>query len=78
MNSWAPFSNPFIEQKSTDNWLTDRMTDEALEFMDLHKEGPFLINLNYYAVHAPVRARSEELLQKYLDKPVDSVHGQGM
>lgn len=75
---WAPFSNPFIEQKPTDNWLTDRMTDEAIEFIDLHKEEPFLINLNYYAVHAPVRARSEELLQKYLDKPVDSVHGQGI
>jgi arylsulfatase A-like enzyme len=75
---WAPFNNPFIEQKPTDNWLTDRLTDEAIEFMDIHKEEPFLINLNYYAVHAPVRARSEELLQKYLNKPVDSITGQGI
>ncbi|SDW28978.1 Arylsulfatase A [Lutibacter oricola] len=74
---WAPFSNPFIEQKPTDNWLTDRLTDDAIEFIGEHKEDPFLINLNFYAVHRPIRARSEELLQKYLSKPVDSVTGQG-
>ncbi len=75
---WAPFNNPFIEQKPTDNWLTDRLTDEAIEFMANHKDEPFLINLDYYAVHKPIRARSEEGLQKYLNKPVDSLRGQGM
>jgi len=75
---WAPFSNPFIEQKPNDNWLTDRLTDDAIEFIGKHKDGPFLINLNFYAVHRPIRARSEELLQKYLTKPVDSVTGQGI
>ncbi|WP_298365777.1 sulfatase [uncultured Lutibacter sp.] len=75
---WAPFSNPFIEQKSTDKWLTDRLTDDAIEFIGEHKDEPFLINLNYYAVHRPIRARSEELLQKYLTKPVDSITGQGI
>ncbi|WP_245949287.1 sulfatase [Lutibacter citreus] len=75
---WAPFSNPFIEKKPNDNWLTDRLTDDAIEFIGEHKDGPFLINLNFYAVHRPIRARSEELLQKYLTKPVDSVTGQGI
>jgi len=75
---WAPFSNPFIEKKPDDNWLTDRLTDEAIDFMDAHKEEPFLINLNFYAVHRPIRARSEALLQKYLTKPVDSLTGQGI
>jgi arylsulfatase A-like enzyme len=75
---WAPFSNPFIEKKPTDNWLTDRLTDDAIAFMDAHKEGPFLINLNYYAVHRPIRYRSKELYQKYFDKPGDSITGQGL
>ena len=75
---WAPFHNPFIKQKPTDNWLTDRLTDEAIEFIGEHKNEPFLINLNYYAVHAPVRARSEKQLQKYLKKPVDAITGQGI
>jgi arylsulfatase A-like enzyme len=74
----APFSNPFIEKKEGDNWLTDRLTDEAIDFMELHKKEPFLINLNYYAVHRAIRSRSEALYEKYRKKPVDSVLGQGI
>ncbi|WP_111709759.1 sulfatase [Lutibacter citreus] len=74
---WAPFENPFIEQKPTDNWLTDRLTDEAIEFMDIHKDEPFLINLDYYAVHKPIRSRSDELYDKYFKKQ-DTVTGQGV
>lgn len=74
---FAPFSNPFIEPKPDDAWLTDRLTDEAIEFMDAHKEGPFLINLHYYTVHRPIRGRSEALVQKYLNKPGDPATGQG-
>jgi len=75
---WAPFSNPFIEKKPDDNWLTDRLTDDAIEFMDSHKDEPFLINLNFYAVHRPIKSRSDALYQKYITKPVDSVLGQGI
>lgn len=74
---WAPFENPFIENKPTDNWLTDRLTDEAIEFMAAHKEEPFLINLDYYAVHKPIRSRSDELYEKYYKKE-DSLTGQGV
>lgn len=75
---FAPFSNPFMEPKPGDEWLTDRLTDDAIEFMDEHKSDPFFINLHYYTVHRPIRARSEALLQKYLSKPGDPVLGQGM
>lgn len=74
---FAPFTNPFIEQKPDDEWLTDRLTDDVIEFIDEHKEGPFFINLHYYTVHRPIRSRSEELLEKYLTKPGDPVTGQG-
>jgi arylsulfatase A-like enzyme len=74
---FAPFSNPFIDQKPDDEWLTDRLTDEAIAFMKEHKAGPFFINLHYYTVHRPLRSRSEELLEKYMDKQGDPVTGQG-
>ncbi|MCL7754597.1 sulfatase [Polaribacter sp. Z022] len=74
---WAPFSNPFIDKKPTDNWLTDRLTDDAIEFMDEHKNEPFLINLNYYAVHRPIRYRSKEQYEYFLKKAEDTVTGQG-
>ncbi|MEM1441893.1 MAG: sulfatase [Verrucomicrobiota bacterium] len=74
----APFSNPFIEPKPGDEWLTDRLTDDAIEFMEEHRESPFLINLHYYTVHRPIVARNDDLLQKYLDKPGCPKTGQGM
>lgn len=75
---FAPFGNPFLGQKPEDEWLTDRLTDDAIAFMDEHKKGPFFINLHYYTVHNPLRSRSEELFEKYLHKPGDRVTGQGM
>ncbi|MFI3320954.1 MAG: sulfatase [Rikenellaceae bacterium] len=74
----APFSNPFIEQKPDDKWLTDRLTDEAIEFMKETKDEPFFINLHYYTVHAPHVQRSEELFDKYYNKEGDPVLGQGI
>lgn len=75
---FAPFSNPFLEQKPDDEWLTDRLTDEAIEFIGEHRSEPFFINLHYYTVHRPLRARSKEQLAKYMSKPGDPVTGQGM
>jgi arylsulfatase A-like enzyme len=75
---FAPFSNPFLEPKPSDEWLTDRLTDEAIEFMDQHKDGPFFINLHYYTVHNPIRGRSDPQREKYLNKPGDPISGQGM
>ncbi|QGJ72300.1 putative sulfatase [Planctomycetales bacterium 10988] len=75
---FAPFSNPFIEQKPDDEWLTDRLTDDAIEFMEQHQDEPFLINLHFYTVHRPTRARSQKLFNKYLNKPGDPNTGQGL
>ena len=75
---WAPFNNPFMDEKNPkDKWLTDHLTTKAIEFMDEHRDGPFFVDLHYYTVHRPLRARSEALLQKYLNKPGDPVTGQG-
>ncbi len=76
---FAPFSNPFMDEKNPkDKWLTDHLTTKAIEFMEAHKQGPFFVDLHYYAVHNPLRARSPELLEKYMEKPGDPVTGQGM
>ncbi len=79
----APFTNPFIEQREGDEWLTDRLTDEAIEFMDEcgddpSNPDPFFINLHYYAVHRPLVKRSDELYQKYINKEGDEIMGQGV
>ncbi|PWJ57967.1 arylsulfatase A-like enzyme [Dyadobacter jejuensis] len=78
MGYHAPFSNPFIEPKPTDSWLTDRLTDEALEFMEQYKDSSFFVNLHYYAVHRPITSRSQTLMDKYMGKEGDAVTGQGL
>ena len=75
---FAPFSNPFLEKNPEDKWLTDHLTTEAIKFMDEHKESPFFINLHYYTVHRPIVPRSDELVEKYMNKPGDPITGQGL
>jgi arylsulfatase A-like enzyme len=73
-----PFKNPFIEQKASDEWLTDRLTDEAIDFVTRHKSQPFFINLNFYAPHRPTVSRSDTLLRHFMDKAGDPKTGQGV
>ena len=77
----APFKNPFISDKQEEDekgkWLTDRLTDEAIDFMKRHQGEPFFVNLHYYAPHRPSVARSKTLLKHFMDKPADPATGQG-
>jgi len=73
----APFKNPFIEDKPTDEWLTDRLTDETIDFIGRHKETPFFVNLHYYAPHRPTVVRNKEWMKKFMSKLPDSITGQG-
>jgi arylsulfatase A-like enzyme len=43
---------------------TDRIADEAVKFIDAHREKPFFAYLPFLAVHTPIKARPE-LLSKY-------------
>ena len=45
-------------------YLTDRLTDESLTFLDANKDKPFLLYLSHYAVHTPIESKAE-LTKKY-------------
>jgi arylsulfatase A-like enzyme len=49
-------------------YLTDRLTDEAIAWLDQHAGEPFFLYLTHYAVHAPIQAKPG-LTQKYRGKP---------
>jgi arylsulfatase A-like enzyme len=74
----APYNNPFIAGKEGDEWLTDRLTSDAIDFIERHKDGPFFVNLHYYAPHKPSVPRNQELLAHFMQKAGDPVTGQGM
>ena len=62
---------PLMENKapaSFTGYLTDALTDKAIEFVQGGGEEPFFLYLAYNAPHGPLQA-PEELIEKYADEP---------
>lgn len=51
-------------------YLTDRLTDEAIRFISEKRERPFFLYLSHFAVHTPTQAK-EEKIAKYQAKRAD-------
>jgi arylsulfatase A-like enzyme len=64
---FSPYKNPYIEDGPEGEYLTDRLTDEALQFIASHRDEPFYMNLWHYAVHTPFHAEKFRV-DKYTDK----------
>jgi len=62
----APFGLEGIESAEGD-YLTDRLTDEALTFIEENKDQPFFLYLSHFAVHDPIHGRPD-LVEKYRNK----------
>ena len=56
-----------------DEYLTDRLTDEAVHFIEKNKEKPFFLYLAHHAVHTPIQAKSE-IKEKYSWKEGGKCH----
>jgi arylsulfatase A-like enzyme len=69
----SPYNFPNCEQKKPGEYLTDRLTDEAIGFIEKHKAGPFFLYLPFYTVHTPLQAKKEKK-QKYENKPGTEAH----
>ena len=48
-------------------YLTDRLNSEAVDFIERHQDRPFFLYLSHYAPHTILNGR-EELVQKYREK----------
>ena len=57
----------------TDEYLTDRLSDEAIGFIDRNKTQPWFLYLTHFAVHTPLQAK-EELTKKYEAKQKGELH----
>ena len=63
----SPFKYPNLEVSEKGSYLTDVLTDKAIEFIGEHKAGPFFLYLPYFTVHSPLQAKPE-LVEKYKNK----------
>lgn len=62
---FAPYGIETLPEGPDGEYLTDRLTDEALTLLRKHREEnaeqPFFLNLCYYAVHTPIEAKEEDI-----------------
>jgi arylsulfatase A-like enzyme len=56
---FSPYNNPAIEDGPEGEYLTDRLTDEAIQLIEQNNDQPFFLNLWYYTVHTPIEAKPE-------------------
>ncbi|MCB1208916.1 MAG: sulfatase [Verrucomicrobiales bacterium] len=56
-----------LEDAPQDEYLTDRLTQETMKFIEGHKDKPFFAVLAHYAVHTPIEAK-KHLTKKYEEK----------
>lgn len=62
----APFGmNGFDGEKG--EYLTDRLTDEALRYIEKNRNEPFFLFMSHFAVHDPIQGRAD-LVEKYRKK----------
>lgn len=52
---YAPYNNPRLDDGPENEYLTDRLTDESIEFLKSYGDDPFLLYLAFYTVHTPIQ-----------------------
>jgi len=52
---------PTLKGRRKGEYLTDRESDEAVNFIRRHKDKPFFLYMAHYAVHTPIEAKAERI-----------------
>lgn len=64
---FAPYRIPTLPERKEGEYLPERLADEAIAFVQKHRDGPFFLNWWPYSVHYPIQAR-DELIAKYRER----------
>ena len=64
---FSPWQNPNLESGPAGESLTLRLGRETADFIEAHKDKPFLAYLSFYTVHGPIQT-TPELWKKYQGK----------
>jgi arylsulfatase A-like enzyme len=67
MKRFSPYKSPFLTDGPAGEYITDRLTDEAVKFLDDSRGKPFLLFLSHYAVHIPIEAKAD-MIEKFKGK----------
>ncbi len=64
---FSPWQLDNLEEGPDGQYLTDCLTQKAIDLIRNRSDEPFFLHLSHYAVHTPIQA-PEALVQKYRDK----------
>lgn len=64
---FTPYKNPKLIDGPAGEYLTDRLTNECIDFIDKSAQSPFFLFYSLYAVHNPMQAPAA-LIKKYETK----------
>ncbi len=71
---YPPHGNvPGLQDAPADEYVTDRLSTEAIKFIETSKDQPWCLYLTHFAVHTPIQAK-RELVQKYEAKQAGKLH----
>lgn len=70
---FSPYHNPQLPDGPEGENLTDRLSAEAVGFIEDHRDRPFFVCLSYYAVHTPIQAKPD-LAEEYRRREPDGGH----
>ena len=70
---FGPFNMTNLTTDVPNEYLTDRLTDEAVQYIKSHTNEPFFLYFSHYSVHTPLQAK-DSLIQKYKQKGVGKLH----
>ena len=74
---WGSYFSPILEYNGNlvrgEGYVTDDFTSHALDFIEKHRDGPFLVYLPYNTPHSPMQA-PEEYWRKFADSPLELRH----
>lgn len=65
--SHPAYDVPDLEDGQEGDYLTDALTDKAIEFIEDHRDQPFFLNYWFYTVHTPIEGRADKVA-KYRQK----------
>lgn len=64
---FSPYHIETLEDGPEGEYLTDRITDEAIRLIQQNDGRPFFLNMAHYAVHIPIQSKPE-LVEKFREK----------
>ncbi len=70
---FAPYPNPELENEPKGEYLTDRIGDEVVKFIDINKENNFFAYVPFFSVHTPIQSKPD-YQKKYSNKDSNEFH----